>query len=514
MLSIDHFAALLRSNVARRRFAVFAGSSTLILGCVFLLTGAVDRGIAPVEVGLTQLEPSMFKVQIEQQGVVEPYHSTEVASACYWTTTILSIVPEGTWVQKGDVVCVLDAANVEAYARSREILLIKYRSRLDNALHDQEMLKTINERRLRAAEYAVESNTQSLLEYTDGTFPQQLETMEKNLSMLSQELQLSDDSVRKTERLWVMGLVGRREMQAGAFELLKAKQKHSQLEASLGMLTGFTNERSTLRLDHKKRDAERDLIRTQIKNGLARTKASLTTLSYERTLRIYERYYRRALDSIKACTLRAPCDGQVMYGNSWYLKSRGITQVEEGGRVRNRQKIFEIPDHGRFKVSVPLPESLIYKVRQDMPVTVKVPGYDDVHIAGRISMISKYPRMRSSYTPGVKDYWVDVELLPTDDQRDLLIPKADVMVNIVLSESDDVLQIPRDAVTGIAGHNFVYVFNGRELVPRKVDLGEANEQSVCVTAGLSVGEQLVTAMTPQHQTALRVTLAADLSESE
>ncbi len=493
---------------------VFAGSSTLLFGCVLLLTGAVDRGIAPVEVGLTQLEPSSFKVEIEQQGIVEPYQSTEVESACYWTTTILSIVPEGTWVQKGDVVCVFDAADVEAYARSREILLIKYRSRLDNALHDQEMRKTTNERRLQAAEYAVEVNSQNLLEYTNGTFPQQMEKMEQNLSMLSQQLQLTDDSVRQTEQLWVMGLVGRREMQSDAFKLLEAEEKHSQLETSLRMLTGFTNERSTLRLEYKKRDAERELVRTTISNGLASTKASLTTLSYERTLRIYERYYRRAIDSIKACTLRAPCDGQVMHGNSWYLQSRGITQVEEGARVRYRQKTFEIPDHGRFKVSVPLPESLIYKVRQDMPVTVKVPGNDDVQINGRISTISKYPRIRSSYTPGLKDYWIEVELLPTDDQRDLLIPKADVMVNIVLSESDDVLQIPRDAVTGIAGHNFVYVFNGRELLPRKVELGEANEQSVRVTGGLSVGEQLVTAMTSQHQAALRETLATDLNESE
>ncbi len=514
MSSIDHFAALLRSNVARRRFAVFAGTAASILGCVLLLTGAVDRGVAPVEVGLTQLQPSTFKVQIEQQGVVEPYRSTEVESACYWTTTILSIVPEGTWVQKGDVVCVLDAADVEDYARTREILLIKYRGRLDNALHDQTMLKTTNERRLQAAEYAVETNTQSLLEYTEGTFPQQLEKMEENLSMLSQQVQLTGDSVRQTERLWVMGLVGRREMQSEAFELLEAKQKHSQLETSLRMLTGFTHERSTLRLDYRKRDAERDLIRTKIKNGLANTKARLTALSYERTLRIYERYYRRAMDNIKACTLRAPCDGQVMYGNSWRLKSYGITQIEEGGRVRYRQKIFEIPDHGRFKVSVPLPESLIYKVRQAMPVTVKLPGYDDVSIAGRISMISRYPRMRSSYTPAVKDYWIDVELLPTDEERDLLTPKADVMVNIVLSEEDDVLQIPRDAVTGIAGHNFVYVFDGRELVPRKVELGETNDLSVCVTAGLSLGEQLVTEMTPQHQAALRETLTTDLGDSD
>ncbi|MCP4174848.1 MAG: HlyD family efflux transporter periplasmic adaptor subunit [Fuerstiella sp.] len=510
----DQFVALRCRNVVRRRFAFFVGASALTLSCVLLLTGAVDRSIGPVEVGLMQLESSVFNAEIEQQGVIEPYQSTEVHSDCYWTTTILSMVPEGTWVQKGDVVCVFDSSDVEDYARSREILLIKYRGRLDNALHDQQMLKTTNERRLEAAEFAVETNTQNLLEYTEYTFPQQLQKMEQDLSMLSQEMQLCNDSVQQTEKLWVMGLVARQTMQSEAFELLEKKQKYNELDASLRFLTGFTHERSKLRLEYQKRDAERDLIRTKIKNGFYTTKATLTTLSYERTLRIYERYHRRAMDSIKGCTLRAPCDGQVVYGNSWYLKSRGITQVEEGGRVRYRQKIFEIPDHGRYKVSVPLMESLIYKVREGMPVTVQLPAYDDVEIAGKISLISRYPRVRSRYTPGLKDYWIDVELLPTAEQRDLLTHKADVVVNFVLAETENVLQIPRKAVTGIAGHNFVYVFNGRELVPRKVELGEANDLSVCVETGLSVGEKLVTEMTPQHELALRGTLTRDLIESE
>ena len=196
------------------------------------------------------------------------------------------------------------------------------------------------------------------------------------------------------------------------------------------------------------------------------------------------------------------------------MKSHGITQVEEGARIRYRQNIFEIPEHGRFKVSVPLVESLIYRVHEGMAVTVKLPGYDDVNVSGKISLISRYPRVRSKYTPGLKDYWIDVELLPTVAKRHLLTPKADLIVSMVLSETEDVLQISRKAVTGIAGHNFVYVFNGRELVPRKVELGEANDLSVCVEKGLSVGEQLVTAMTPQQELALRRTLTSDLCESE
>ena len=489
---------------------VSAACATVI---VLAFTGASDRAAAPVEVGLTEVTPSVFQAQIEREGVVEALESTEVHSACYWSTTILSIVPEGTWVQKGDVVCVLDSSDIEDYALTREVLLIKYRGRLDNALHDEQMLKSQNDRKLATAEFVYQTADQSLNEYRNGKFPQQLEEMERNLSMLSEQEGSAFAEFQHIEKMWAMGLVSRREMEAGAFDLMKSQESHREAEASLRLMTDFTHPRSELNLEHRRSHALRSVARTKLANGLAATKARLTALSYERTIGIYERYYKRATDSIEACTLRAPCDGQVLYGNSWYLMSRGITQIEEGRTVRNRQKIFEIPDPDRLKISVAIDEALIGSVYHDMPVTITLPGYDDVEIAGRIYDISKYPRARSSYTPTVKDYWLNVEVLPGDEQRELLKPKSDAVVRITLSEQPDALQIPRSAVTGIAGHNFVYVYDGHEMVPRKVRLGDATEESVCVISGLTAGEQLVTEMTPQHRESLEQELAADLQAS-
>ena len=293
--------------------------------------------------------------------------------------------------------------------------------------------------------------------------------------------------------------------------MIDANEKHRQLESKLNLLTKFTQPRTQINLEHRHTEAVRNLVRVKMSNGLARTRARLTTLSYERTLRIYERYYRRAVESIEACTLRAPCDGQVMYGNSWYLMSRGITQVAEGASIRNLQKVFEIPDQEHLKVSVPLIESLIYRVHEGMNVDVVLAGYEDVTIAGKIAKIPRYPRSRSSSTPDLKDYWLDVELLPTEQQRSLIKMKADASVTIAVTDIPDALQVPRHAVTGVAGENFLYVFNGKELVPRKVDLGEANDEYVCVVSGLSAGEKLVTDMTPQHKAALEATLAASLA---
>ena len=503
-----HAHPLLKSG--RFQCAVVASAAFIMVA----LTGAADRNVAPVEVGLTEVAPSTFRIGLERRGVVEALESAEVHSSCYWSTTILSIVPEGTWVQKGDVVCVLDASEIEDYARTREVLLIKYRGRLDNALHEEQMLKSENERKLDAANYTFQTADQTLKEYSDGTFPQQLEELEKNLSMLAENEDSAFSEFQHIEKMWAMGLVSRREMDVGAFDVLKTRESHREAEARLRLLTDFTHPRSELNLSHKRDHALRNVARTKLANGLAATKARLTALSYERTLRIYERYYKRATDSIDACTLRAPCDGQVLYGNSWYLMSRGITQIEVGSRVRNLQKVFEIPDPDRLKVSVAIDEALIRNVYNNMPVTISLAGHDDMEIDGRIYDISKYPRVRSSYTPTVKDYWLGIELFPTEEEKLLLKPKADATVHITLQQQPNALHIPRSAVTGIAGHNFVYVYDGNEMVPRKVQLGDANEETVCVISGLNAGEQLVTEMTPQHKESLQRALRMDLRAAD
>lgn len=480
--------------------------TVILCGLVFiggwLLTGAGLQSDSPIEVGLCEIAPSDFVVTVERSGVVEPMKSTEVRSACYWSTNILSIVPEGTMVKKGDVVCVLDAADVEEYARTRELVLLKYRNRLEAARHDRRMLASDNERRLTAARFKYQKAQHNLDEYVEASYPQQVEELEQNLAVLGDSTMSIVEETEHLEKLWAMGMVNHRAMDRQTAEYMEAEEKYRRKEAQLNLLTKFQHPRRQVELGHTRTQSLRNVNRIQLTNSLAETRAQLSILSYERTIRIYEGYYRRALDSIAACTIKAPCDGQVVYGNSWYLMSRGITYIAEGKRVKRRQKIFEIPDLSRLKVSVPLCESLIYRVALDMPVEVTIAGYEDEIIAGRISSIPRYPRSRSSYTPGLKDYWLEIELLPTDAQRDIINVKSDATVRIEVERAEDVIQIPRDTVTGVAGQNFVYVFENHELVPRKLQLGQANDSLVCVENGLQPGEQLVTSMTPQHKEAL------------
>lgn len=495
-----------------RWLARFAPLSAVPVALILLfgLTGASDKSLSQSDFGIIALQPEQFRLELERDGIIEPADSEVVRSSCYWKTPILSIVPEGTWVQEGDVVCVLDASSIEEYARSREVILIRYRGLLDNALHEEKMLSTESERTLSAAQFRFSAAEESLRVYTEANFPEQVRKIESDIALQTTRLRSMHDDARHAERLWAMGMLKSSEMSRSALSLMNAEQKLSELQGNLDLLTDFTHPRTTMKLSYGRTYAARNIVRTKLKNSLSATKARLSTLAWERRVRIYEKYHKRALDSIEACTLRAPRDGQVIYGNTWHERSRGITRIEEGKTVRREQRVFEIPHPNRLKVSVPVDEALVYRVQQGMSVVVQPAGYPDVEVAGVVRSVARYPRARSSYTPGIKDYWVDVELLPTEDQNQYLSPKADVTVRFVLEDRSDELVIPRDSITGVAGHNFVFVLEDNELVPRKVELGAANDRQVCIQSGLQQGDQLVTAMTEQHQKRLQETLAQDL----
>ena len=79
---------------------------------------------------LLTVEKAPFRIEITTSGSLEPLRSERVISQCQWTVQILSLVPEGTWVRKGDIVCVLHSSEIEEFRRAREVSLIKAQSSL------------------------------------------------------------------------------------------------------------------------------------------------------------------------------------------------------------------------------------------------------------------------------------------------------------------------------------------------------------------------------------------------
>lgn len=437
------------------------------------------------------IQPDTFQEMMTSRGTLEAISSRRVHSECHWTVSILSLVPEGTWVEEGDIVCVLDSAEIEEFLRSREISLIKANAAVTASLKQEEIQRAAAERRLSDAKYALQTAEFELQEYIDGKYPQQIQQLQKNIDVTEVQSETASDDLRFISRMWMMGMANRAERDAASLVATSQTEQLRRLQTQQQLLEKYTHPKIERQLKYRVDNYRLGLVRTELTNSLIETRTKMNALADERRLQIYERYAASAKESIAACTMRAPRAGRVIHANNWYLRSRGIRTIEEGKSVYFSQPIFEIPDESEFKVSFPVDEALITKVSQGMPVEVRLTGYEDDVVAGTVTSIPMYARTRSPYGTEIKEYWLEATLHPTDAQWQNMHPQMDADVTFAITNLPNAISVPRSSVVREGSQTFVWLQHGESLMKCAVRAGTIANDKVVILSGLHPGDRIV-----------------------
>ena len=517
LISADSGASRVESDVSRSRILSSKWRGKLILCllaglCVPVLVVAALP--APQSPELFTIEKAPFRIQIQSRGSIEPLRTERVVSKCQWTVRILSLVPEGTWVRKGDVVCVLDSSEIEEFQRSRDVTLIKAQAALQASQQQEELQKATAERKLAEAERNLQAAELDLLEYGQGLYPNEVHQLDDDISFNEDQLRNAGGDLKFAERLWMLGFASRAEVDTESLEVTTKSEQLRRLEFRKNLLQEFTHPRRELQLTHHLKNSALNVHRTELANSLAASKAKLGTMLDQHRMAIYERYANTARESIKACTLRAPRDGQVIHANNWKMRSRGVISIEEGKSVYFSQPIFEIPDQDHLKVTLPLNETLITRVAVGNSLVVRPVGFESLTVPASISRISPYPVSLNRFAPDVKEYLLEAILEPDASQREVLRPRMEAEAALTLFEKPDAIAVSPQAVTRCAGINLVLLNNGEQLLPCQVETGEVVDGKVLIQSGLSEGDQIVSVISGEQRAMLNERLGNQSEAAE
>lgn len=483
-------------RLCRRSGRLVGWKSTLLIVLAIVVGGGIAvMGLRPKlrlqDSDFLTVQPETFRETMTSRGTLEAISTRRVHSECHWTVSILSLVPEGTWVEEGDVVCVLDSAEIEEFLRSREISLIKANAALTASLKQEEIQQAAAERRLSDAKYALQTAEFELQEYIDGKYPKQLQQLQKNIDVTQVQSESASDDLRFISRMWMMGMANRAERDSASLTATSQAEQLRRLQTQQQLLEKYTHPKTERQLKYRVDNYRLGLVRTELTNSLIETRTKMNALADERRLQIYERYADSAKESIAACTMRAPRAGRVIHANNWYLRSRGIRTIEEGKSVYFSQPIFEIPDESEFKVSFPVVESLITRVSQGMPVEVRLAGYEDDVVAGTVTAIPMYPRIRSPYGTEIKEYWLEATLNPTDAQWQNMHPQMDADVTFAIADIPNAISVPKTSVVREGHNTFVWLQHGESLMKCAVRPGTIANDRVVILNGLHAGDRIV-----------------------
>jgi HlyD family secretion protein len=435
--------------------------------------------------GLTyRVQPMELSVTALETGTLESASSIPVFSEVEQSVAIISLVPEGTRVEAGDVVVELESGGLRTRRTEQQILVEKARAALSQAQQRNIVAGSQSESDVQAAQLALEFAELDLRKYLEGDYPLELRAIRNESALAEEELERARSPLGVLEELHKDGYLNDSKLEAERFRAVRAQYQVEIAEERARVLQEYAYPRQKRLLESKVVEAERALERVNNLAKAAVQQAETHFAAEEAALRLEESKLEHLEDQIAKCTLHAPQAGVVVYP---FPEDNDMVEliIKQGTLIRERQHVFSIPDTDVLQVTTSVHEALVNQIKPGMPARIEISVFPDLVLRGEVKHVSPLPEPQDWRRTTVKFYSTKVSLL---EQAEGLRPGMTARVEILIERLADALALPVQSVVQRGKVGFCYVLEDGEPVLRKLVLGKASVEHIAVLEGLSAGE--------------------------
>ncbi len=428
-------------------------------------------------------------ISVIESGNLKAKKSVNIVSEVEGKATIISIVPEGTFVKKGDVLVVLDSANLRERYAQQEITFQNAQASYTEAREALEIQKNENESKIKAAELKLEFAKMDLDKYLEGDWPQEKRKAEANITITEEETKRAADKLAWTEKLQEKGYVTRSELEADKLALKKQELDLEAAQETLRLLEKYTHPKQVREQQSDYAEAKKELERViqRAKSRIAQAKAKVN--AQKATFELQKERLAKLGKQVKKTTIKAPQSGLVVYASSGGGMRGNQNLIEAGAMIRERQPIITLPDISAMQVDVKVHETVVDKVKIGQEAIITVDAFPDMRLKGTVSKVAILPDTQMRWlNPDLKVYSTNITV---DKVVDSLKPGMSAKVEIIVARLKDVLSVPIQAVSMREGKEVCYVVHGREVKAVPVEVGMSNDKFVEIKKGLKEGEKVL-----------------------
>jgi multidrug resistance efflux pump len=348
------------------------------------------------------------RAPVRAQGVVESAVSNDLRCEIVGGATVLSIVPEGTLVKRGELLVRLDRSALEEAGAAAEIELATAQAALAALRTSRESLQRQLAETKAAAELSgqVAAAERSAQLERGGELDVQLKELDSQLNVQRERLRLVEARLKSSEP--GAGADAVLELRLAAVE---ARETIAAVEARRSFVDKHKREQLRLSLELAHALARLDMERRSA--DLARQSAALEAdmVRGDAALRDARRNREHLESQLARCDLFAPVDGMVVYPS--VDARRGGTsdfRIEEGASVREGQTLLRVVDPAHLRVRASVAEASLPRLRVGQLAIVQIDALPERKFRGSVSKISATPEPASWARAGVKTYAVHVTL--------------------------------------------------------------------------------------------------------
>lgn len=441
-MSVDGFA---RPVWSRPRLVIAAVAIACVIAAAgFWVRAGADDGM---EVEVTRGE---LTARLTSSGTLKPIQSITYRSPVPGRDIeIRDLAPEGSRVKAGDVIVRLDTTDLD-------VELARVRQEHRQAEMDLQVAE--GEWDEAGAEVKAVSEGEGALTVEEARST--LQRAEKKAERLRQEYE-------KLRPLLDKGFITREEL---------ARTEDALEEAEEELLLARRRTDVIVQLSHPREQKRAALALAQkaAQLGNARTKVNETQIRVDFLAKL-----------IDGCTIRARGAGLVVYEEN--LNANPRRKLRIGDRVFATQGVVTIPEVNRMLVEASVSEAEVHRVKAGQAAEVRVEAFPNLVLAGKVTRVGTLAAASPTRPFDDKRFDLVIELDPNNAE---LRPEMSIRADVLVGTRSNVLMVPVTAIFNDQGTRVVHLVTATGLVKRPVDLGEANDQSVEILAGLEEGDRV------------------------
>jgi multidrug efflux pump subunit AcrA (membrane-fusion protein) len=432
------------------------------------------------------VQPMAMDVKISKDGELAAVNNIDINCMVEGQSTIQTIVKEGSFAKKGDILVTLDSSQIKQRIEDTTLDVEKAEADVTSSREMREIQVSKNSADTEAANVSLNLAKLDLLEYTEGTYPQDVANAQTTLDMARITLKNKEEDFSQTTALFNKGFVTATQVKEDELAVVEARNAVRKADTALRVLTQFSHAGDLESKKNALAQAEQKLIRTQRENASNLSQRDAELRAKEQTLAAQKRRLEKYQEQLAACTVAAPAEGLVVYGSSQDRWSN--TQIQEGAQVRERQMLIRLPDTTQMKAVVRIQEQQVSKLQIGQRALVRIVGLANPVPATltKISVLSD--SSQRWWNPDLKEYPIELTLDKTPPN---LKPGIGVMTEIFITRLDDVVAVPLAAVYSVGNDAYVFTRDGARARPTKVTLGQVNETHAQIVQGLTAGQDVL-----------------------
>ena len=198
-----------------------------------------------IEIVPHEIKSGPLPITVTEKGALESSKNDDVSCQVEGQTTIIMILPEGTRVKKGELVCELDSAALRDSLTNQQIAT----QGADAAYQQAKLTREV-------AEIAVK-------EYVEGVYLQERATIKGEIKLAESDLARAEDRVDWATRMLDKGYVSKAQQVSEDLNFQKAKFALEQAQRKMKVLEDFTKAKTIKELKSEVEKAQSDELAKQ-----------------------------------------------------------------------------------------------------------------------------------------------------------------------------------------------------------------------------------------------------------